>query len=102
MWPAAIAWSVTGDNLLDQPETLLPAEPEVLVALGRTGRPGVASVVMQPTSPPAWAAPADAARTEGRTLESYASAREATGTAAGTHAVITAWPTEAFAIRGED
>jgi hypothetical protein len=73
---AAITWSVTGDNLLDQPETLLPAEPEVIAELSRTGRHEIATVVAaHPTSSLAWATLADAVHAEGRTLESYAYAR---------------------------
>ncbi len=85
----AIAWSVTGDNLLDQPETLLPAEPEVIEALRRTGKssgtPGLpvatpaaqvgAIVAEHLTSSLAWAALADVAYDEGRDLDSYAYAR---------------------------
>lgn len=73
---AAIALSVTGDNLLDQPVTLLPPEPEVLVALSRTGRHEIATVVAaHPTSSLAWAELADITHAEGRSLESYAYAR---------------------------
>ena len=73
---AAIAWSVTGENLLDQPETLLPAESEVLDALSRTGRHEIATVVAaHPTSSLAWAELADVTHAEGRSLESYAYAR---------------------------
>lgn len=67
---------MTGDNLLDQPETLLPAEPEVIEALSRTGRHKIADVVTaHPTSPLAWAELADATHASGRILESYAYAR---------------------------
>jgi hypothetical protein len=67
---------VTGDNLLDQPETLLPAESEVLAALSRTGRHGVAAVVAShPASSLAWAELADIAHADGNILESYAYAR---------------------------
>lgn len=67
---------MTGDNLLDQPETLLPAEPEVLAALSRTGRHEIATVAAaHPTSSLAWAALADATHAAGRSLESYAYAR---------------------------
>lgn len=65
-----------GDNLLDQPEILLPAEPEVLAALSRTARQDVGSVVAaHPTSSLAWAELADIVHAEGQTLESYAYAR---------------------------
>ena len=71
-----VAWGVTGANLLDQPETLLPPEPEVIAALSRTGSRGIPDVVAaHPTSPLAWATLADLAHSEGRTLESYAYAR---------------------------
>ncbi|TFC19998.1 DUF3151 domain-containing protein [Cryobacterium algoritolerans] len=67
---------MTGDNLIEQPETLLPAEPEVIEALRRTGSTDLASVVAaHPTSSLAWAVLADAAHLEGRTIESYAFAR---------------------------
>jgi hypothetical protein len=67
---------VTGPNLLDQPETLLPAEAEVLEALHRTGRSGLPTVVAaHPTSSLAWAELADAAYADGHILESYAYAR---------------------------
>jgi hypothetical protein len=67
---------VTGDNLIEQPETLLPAEPEVIEVLRRTDNSGIASVVAaNPTSSLAWAVLADATYLEGRTLESYAYAR---------------------------
>ena len=67
---------MTGDNLLDQPVTLLPPEPEVLAALSRTGRHEIATVAAaHPTSPLAWAELADVTHAEGRTLESYAYAR---------------------------
>ena len=71
-----VTWGVTGANLLDQPETLLPPEPEVIAALSRTGSRGIPEVVaVYPTSPLAWATLADTAHAEGRTLESYAYAR---------------------------
>jgi len=67
---------VTGDNLIQQPETLLPAEPEVIEALRRTASSDLASVVAaHPTSSLAWAVLADVANIEGRTIESYAFAR---------------------------
>ncbi|WP_420898376.1 DUF3151 domain-containing protein [Cryobacterium fucosi] len=73
---SAIRSSVTGDNLIEQPETLLPAEPEVIEALRRTGSADLASVVAaHPTSSLAWAVLADVAHLEGRTIESYAFAR---------------------------
>jgi hypothetical protein len=67
---------VPGDNLLEQPETLLPAEPEVISELDRTGKHEVARVVAaHPTSSLAWAELANIAHAEGRTLDSYAYAR---------------------------
>jgi hypothetical protein len=67
---------VTGANLLDQPETLLPAETEVIAELSRTGRHEIATVVAaHPTSSLAWATLADAVHAEGRSLEAYAYAR---------------------------
>jgi len=67
---------VTGENLLDQPATLLPEESEVIAALGRTARQDIAGVAWaHPTSSLAWAALADVAYAEGRILESYAFAR---------------------------
>ncbi|WP_022883560.1 DUF3151 family protein [Glaciibacter superstes] len=67
---------MTGDNLLDQPETLLPDEPEVRAALDRAGRHRVTDVVTtHPTSSLAWAELADVANSEARTIESYAYAR---------------------------
>ncbi|MFC5930706.1 DUF3151 domain-containing protein [Cryobacterium melibiosiphilum] len=67
---------MTGDNLLNRPETLLPAEVEVLEALSRTGRPDLARVAAaHPTSSLAWALLADKAYAEGGILESYAFAR---------------------------
>jgi len=67
---------VTGENLIQQPETLLPAEPEVIEALRRTASSDLASVVAaHPTSSLAWAVLADVANIEGRTIESYAFAR---------------------------
>lgn len=71
-----IVSSVTGDNLLDQPATLLPQETEVIAALSRTGKQDIAGVAWAyPTSSLAWAALADVAYAEGRILESYAFAR---------------------------
>lgn len=67
---------MTGENLLDQPATLLPEESEVIAALSRTSRqdiPGVAWA--HPTSSLAWATLADAAFADGRILESYAFSR---------------------------
>ena len=67
---------MTGANLLDQPETLLPPEPEVIAALRRTGRHEVAAVVAaHPTSSLAWATLAEVTHGGGRPLESYAYAR---------------------------
>ena len=67
---------MTGKNLLDQPETLLPAEPEVQAALSAAARKDIASVVaLHPTSSLAWAELADVTHAEGRYLESYAYAR---------------------------
>jgi hypothetical protein len=63
-------------NLLDQPEILLPAEPEVIEALSRTGLNELDSVAAaHPTSSLAWAELADATFARGRILESYAYAR---------------------------
>ena len=72
-----LVWfSVTGDNLISEPETLLPAEPEVLEALRRTARSEISGIVqVHPTSPLAWAELADATHSDGRILESYAYAR---------------------------
>jgi len=71
-----VAFSVTGNNLISEPETLLPAEPEVIEALRRTGRSEIAAVVaVHPTSPLAWAELADATHAQGRMLEAYAYAR---------------------------
>ena len=65
-----------GDNLLDQPEIFLPAEPEVLAALSRTDRHEIESVAAaHPTSSLAWAELADVTYASGRILESYAYAR---------------------------
>ena len=65
-----------GENLLDQPQILLPAEPEVLEALSRAGRDEIDTVAAaHPTSSLAWAELADAAYADGRILESYAYAR---------------------------
>ena len=67
---------MTGDNLISEPETLLPAEPEVLEALRRTARSELAAVVqVHPTSPLAWAELSDATHADGRIVESYAYAR---------------------------
>ncbi|MEO6200466.1 MAG: DUF3151 family protein, partial [Cryobacterium sp.] len=53
---------MTGANLLNQPETLLPPEPEVIAALRRTGGQDIAAVVAaHPTSSLAWAALAESA-----------------------------------------
>lgn len=73
---AAIVSSVTGENLLDQPETLLPVEAEVLAAIDRTSAADIAAVAWaHPTSSLAWAELADTAHAAGRVLESYAYAR---------------------------
>ena len=65
-----------GDNLLDQPEIFLPAEPEVLAALSRTDRHEINAVVAaHPTSSLAWAELAEVTYASGRILESYAYAR---------------------------
>ncbi|RNE67316.1 DUF3151 domain-containing protein [Cryobacterium tepidiphilum] len=67
---------MTGDNLLNQPETLLPAETEVAEALQGVSISDLPAVVAaHPTSSLAWAALADAAHDDGRTLDSYAYAR---------------------------
>jgi len=67
---------VTGENLIDQPETLLPAEPEVIAALRSTESHALPSLVAaHPTSSLAWAVLADVAHLEGRTIEAYAFAR---------------------------
>ena len=67
---------MTGANLLDQPETLLPAEPEVTEALSRTATQDITAVVAaHPTSSLAWATLADATHAQGRLLEAYAYAR---------------------------
>ncbi|PYY48316.1 DUF3151 domain-containing protein [Curtobacterium sp. MCBD17_023] len=66
------------DNLLPtpstNPETLLPAEPEV-DALLRSNVPVSSVVVSHPSSSLAWALLADEAWERGATLESYAYAR---------------------------
>jgi hypothetical protein len=66
------------DNLLPNPstnpETLLPAEPEV-DALLRSNAPVSSVVVSHPSSSLAWALLADEAWERGATLESYAYAR---------------------------
>ena len=67
---------MTGDNLFQQTETLLPAEAEVIEALRRTGTHDIAAVVAaHPTSSLAWAELADVAYRNGSVLESYAYAR---------------------------
>ena len=72
----AVVSSVTGANLIEQPETLLPAEPEVIEALNRTATPEIATVVAaHPKSSLAWAALADYTHSQGRLLEAYAYAR---------------------------
>ena len=64
-------------NLLDQPETLLPAEADVLLAALSAGTRDdvVAIATAHPTSPMAWAELSDVTHSEGRYLESYAYAR---------------------------
>ena len=67
---------MTGANLIEQPETLLPAEPEVIEALNRTATQEIATVVAaHPKSSLAWAALADYTHSQGRLLEAYAYAR---------------------------
>ena len=67
---------MTGANLIDQPETLLPAEPEVTEALSRTATQDIATVVAaHPKSSLAWSALADYTHSQGRLLEAYAYAR---------------------------
>ncbi|WP_144761957.1 DUF3151 domain-containing protein [Curtobacterium sp. 9128] len=66
------------ENLLptpsSNPETLLPAEPEVTAALAADA-PVASVVVSHPSSSLAWALLADEAWERGATLESYAYAR---------------------------
>lgn len=66
------------ENLLPNPstnpETLLPAEPEVTAALAADA-PIASVVVSHPSSSLAWALLADEAWARGATLESYAYAR---------------------------
>jgi hypothetical protein len=66
------------ENLLptpsSNPETLLPAEPEVTAAL-EAEAPVASVVVSYPSSSLAWALLADEAWARGATLESYAYAR---------------------------
>lgn len=64
---------MTSSNLLGVPETLLPADPEVMEALQAHTTSEVA--LAHPTSSLAWALLADEAAAEGKTLESYAYAR---------------------------
>lgn len=64
---------MTNANLLGVPETLLPAEPEVLADLA--AKPVADVVVAHPTSSLAWALLADEAEARGAHLESYAYAR---------------------------
>lgn len=67
---------MTGANLIEQPETLLPAEPEVNQALSRTATHDIATVVAaHPKSSLAWAALADYTHSQGHLLEAYAYAR---------------------------
>lgn len=66
------------ENLLptpsSNPETLLPAEPEVTAAI-EAAAPVASVVVSHPSSSLAWALLADEAWARGATLESYAYAR---------------------------
>lgn len=69
---------MTGDNLLGVPETLLPAETQVVRDLQEAARTGdlLANIVVShPTSSLAWALLSDEAFAGGRVLESYAYAR---------------------------
>ncbi|HZJ28788.1 MAG TPA: DUF3151 domain-containing protein [Solirubrobacterales bacterium] len=67
---------MTGANLINQPETLLPPEPEVIEALQRTAPHDLAAVVRaHPTSSLAWAALAESVHGGDHPLESYAYAR---------------------------
>lgn len=64
-----------GPNLLDDPApTLLPADPAVVAAL-ESGADPYGVVAAHPESSLAWAVLADAAWTQGRTVDSYAYAR---------------------------
>jgi hypothetical protein len=65
---------MTSGNLLGVPETLLPAEPEVLAAI-HDGTPLVDVVTAHPTSSLAWALLSDETSAAGRDLEAYAYAR---------------------------
>ncbi|ROQ39935.1 uncharacterized protein DUF3151 [Frondihabitans sp. PhB188] len=66
---------MSSTNLLGIPETLLPAEPDVLAAL-EAGTPLVEIVTAHPSSSLAWALLSDeAAAAGGRDLEAYAYAR---------------------------
>lgn len=65
---------MTSGNLLGVPETLLPAEPEVLAAI-HAGTPLVDVVTAHPTSSLAWALLSDETSSAGRDLEAYAYAR---------------------------
>ncbi len=66
---------MSGPNLLDEPDpTLLPSDPAVVAAL-ESGADPYAVVAAHPASSLAWAVLADAAWTEGRTVDSYAYAR---------------------------
>jgi hypothetical protein len=73
-----IGSSVTGDNLLGVPETLLPAEPGVIDAANAAAGDTAALravVIANPTSSLAWALLSDATFDEESPLESYAYAR---------------------------
>jgi hypothetical protein len=64
---------MSSTNLLGVPETLLPAEPEVVADLA--SRPLVEVVTSHPTSSLAWALLSDETSGAGRNLEAYAYAR---------------------------
>jgi hypothetical protein len=64
---------MSSTNLLGVPETLLPAEPDVLAAL--ESEPLVVVVTAHPTSSLAWALLSDEAAAAGNDLEAYAYAR---------------------------
>ncbi|WP_308466420.1 DUF3151 domain-containing protein [Rathayibacter soli] len=69
---------MTAENLLPEPETRLPAEPEVVAALAAaSGDLGMlrAAVTAHPTSSLAWVTLADATFDPDAPLESYAYAR---------------------------
>jgi hypothetical protein len=66
-------WGHAGEPVAN-PETLLPAEPEVTAAI-EADAPVASVVVSHPSSSLAWALLADEAWARGATLESYAYAR---------------------------